>query len=514
MSVAEITLPEKFRRDWLIAALIFATSAIYFSCFYNFGRLDPDEGIILQGAQRILQGQVLYRDFFSFLTPGSYYWFALFFRIFGSSILVARLVLLAEGALLSVFTYLLSRRVCSRWTAFLASILVTMTGLPDRFVVLHNWDSSLWACFALYFAILFLQRPKPIYLFATGWFTAMTCLFEQTKGAGVLFGLGFGTLILMAGDPGSLANAKRKFLTALVAGFAVPLLVTFAYFSIHRALPQLLADWFWPVHHYAAVNRAPYGFLNSARESLGPMQNEPWGWRLFTAIVTGPWSIIPTLPLISVVALIYWNQKKLRTKSVQQTRAYFVVISAAVVGLLVTMLQAGRPDFSHLVYISPMLFVTLAWIMDGHMLPSFVRPALPLAVFALVVSCLGFSLAFVAPPLTAEHVLQTRRGTLKGIHPDEILAYIRRNVPAGQKIVVYPYQPLYYYLSATFSPSHFEYLMPGFHTREQFEQLVNEIDADQTRLVFSRPRFAKTYLWFSHQFRTKFFPPVILWPTT
>src|SRR5262245_19824942 len=155
-----MTVPEKFLRDWLIAALVFGLSALHFSYFHNYTLVNGDERIILQGAQRIVQGQVLYRDFFSFFTPGSYYWVAAFFKVFGSSILVARKVLLVEGALLSVLTYLLSRRVCSRGSAFLASILVTLTALPTRFIVLHNWDSTLWACLALYCAVLFLQHAS------------------------------------------------------------------------------------------------------------------------------------------------------------------------------------------------------------------------------------------------------------------------------------------------------------------------------------------------------------------
>jgi hypothetical protein len=37
----------------------------------NFTVLNGDEGTTLQGAERILPGQVLYRDFFSFYAPGS-----------------------------------------------------------------------------------------------------------------------------------------------------------------------------------------------------------------------------------------------------------------------------------------------------------------------------------------------------------------------------------------------------------------------------------------------------------
>jgi 4-amino-4-deoxy-L-arabinose transferase-like glycosyltransferase len=107
--------------------------------------MEPDEGIILQGAQRILRGEVLYRDFFSFLTPGSYYLLAFLFKIFGSSILVARTALVLLGAIYSVITYLLARRVCSRATAAFVAAIVTLTTLPYRFLVLHNCDSTLWA---------------------------------------------------------------------------------------------------------------------------------------------------------------------------------------------------------------------------------------------------------------------------------------------------------------------------------------------------------------------------------
>lgn len=40
-------------------------------------------------------------------------------------------------------TYLLARRVCARWSARMAAALVTLTCLPYRFRVLHNWDSAL-----------------------------------------------------------------------------------------------------------------------------------------------------------------------------------------------------------------------------------------------------------------------------------------------------------------------------------------------------------------------------------
>ena len=67
------TIPEKSWSEWGIALLLFVATCLYlhiFCSFIFFG--GQDEGIIFQGADRILKGQVLYRDFFTFYTPGSY----------------------------------------------------------------------------------------------------------------------------------------------------------------------------------------------------------------------------------------------------------------------------------------------------------------------------------------------------------------------------------------------------------------------------------------------------------
>src|SRR5207302_2988432 len=121
-----LSRPEQLPSERLIVLALFLFSFFYLCLFRDVTAIEPDEGIILQGAQRIVAGQVLYRDFFSFYTPGSYYLLALIFRILGSSILVARTTLVIVGAVVSSITYLLSRRVCSRRTALLTAAIVTV----------------------------------------------------------------------------------------------------------------------------------------------------------------------------------------------------------------------------------------------------------------------------------------------------------------------------------------------------------------------------------------------------
>src|SRR5713101_603627 len=93
--------------DHVTPILVFLFSLAYLCAFVRYSSLEPDEGILLQGGQRILEGQTPYRDFFSFYTPGSFYLLAAVFKIFGDSFVVARLSLAITGAACSVVTYLL-----------------------------------------------------------------------------------------------------------------------------------------------------------------------------------------------------------------------------------------------------------------------------------------------------------------------------------------------------------------------------------------------------------------------
>jgi len=487
--LAKLTFPERSRGDWLVAILVFCVSALHFSFFYRSTLLIGDEGIVLQGAQRILAGQVLYRDFFSFLTPGSYYWVALFFKLFGSSILVARAVLLVEGALLSTVTYLLARRVCARWSALLASLCLTLTGLPYWFLVSHNWDSSLWACLALYCAVLSLEVPRYGTLFAVGWFSALTCLFEQSKGAGLVVGLGLAFVILAITDRETPPHWKPGVWGLLALGFGLPFLVTFLYFAINHSLFTMLDAWLWPLDNYSAINKTPYGFVGS-REAIAAVYTGPWPSRVIAIIVTAPWFFMPSLPLIAIGVLLYVIPKKRQGRLDWKGRAYYVVISTVVIGLIASAVTTGRPDFTHLMYLSPVVFVTLSWIIDGHLLPSrFVRLALPFLVFALLLSCLAFGTVLLLKPLNASASLHTRRGALKAGGSDEVIDYIQAKFSPGQTILVYPDQPLYYYLTATFGPARYEHLIPGFHTADQFRDFATELEAAKTPMVLFEPSY-------------------------
>ncbi|HWY22002.1 MAG TPA: glycosyltransferase family 39 protein [Candidatus Acidoferrum sp.] len=489
----EAWTPEASRPERYIALALFAVSFLYLCIFRHYTSMEPDEGIVLQGAQRILAGQVPYRDFFSFYTPGSYYALAAVFRIFGSSLVVARIALALAGAILSALSYLLARRVCGRGMSLTLAALGTLTTLPYRFLVLHNWDSTLWACLAIYAAVRLLEKPARSWAFAAGIFASLTALSEQSKGAGLCLGLAIGLLAIwfVEGKPA----VTRAALLALVSGFAIPFAVTFAYFASQHAVSAMLADWLWPLRHYSLANRVPYGYQNwsDASRHLLFGTGSPFV-RLIKILAVSPCFWIPALPPVALGLLVYWIVQARRSAPTAASR-YYILVAAAYVGLALSVVLT-RADIIHFMYLQPLNCVVLAWLLHSSELDSrevptrLLRRARPALAAYVVISLSIFGLAPLASTASAPERLMTRRGEVTTPARDTVVEYFQAHVPPGKTVLVYPYLPLYYYLTGTFSPGPYDYFQPGMHTREQADEIVRELASGRVDEVLFEPNFS------------------------
>ena len=136
--------------------------AFFLSClalFYSlitlrFPLLFYDEGVIFVGAERILHGDIPYKDFWTNYPPGSFWLLAAIFKLFGNSILVARIVGILLRGLLTGTTYLVATKVMGRGKAFLLTcvIVVWMFGR-----IYHNYP-LIPALFCIQVGVLFFNR--------------------------------------------------------------------------------------------------------------------------------------------------------------------------------------------------------------------------------------------------------------------------------------------------------------------------------------------------------------------
>jgi hypothetical protein len=253
----------------------------------------------------------------------------------------------------------------------------------------------------------------------------------------------------------------------------------------------MLADWLWPLHHYSQANSVRYGYQNWSEASRASLFGASWGPRLLVLLVVTPCFLIPVLPLVAAGVFAWLSYPAMRGEPDAglngardaRARRYYLLVSAAITGLLLSVL-AGRADILHFIYLGPMLYLVLAWIFDGRDVSSTLFRALLPALRVLIVVCfflLAAALAVTA--LTARVSIQTRRGEVRASVADQVLPVIQAQVTAGSTIVVYPYLPLYYYLSGTFAPGPHDYLQPGMHTREQQAEMTRGVNSDRTPVV-------------------------------
>jgi hypothetical protein len=97
-------------RPKLLAALLFLGAGVLSGLTMLDGVQPNDEGLMLQAAARIADGQVPYDDFWWFYPPGQPYLLAGLWKVFGPSLLAWRVLRVACDALVAVLAWALARR--------------------------------------------------------------------------------------------------------------------------------------------------------------------------------------------------------------------------------------------------------------------------------------------------------------------------------------------------------------------------------------------------------------------
>jgi len=263
-------------------------------------------------------------------------------------------------------------------------------------------------------------------------------------------------------------------------------------------LRDMLTSWAWPVFHYSIANKLSYGHVVMSPNRPG-LWSGPWGSRVITSIVLGPLLLVPLLPLLALVIFIWFTFRRSRGKPLGQKWAYWILVSAVLSGLLFSTLLTKRPDFTHLNHLAPLSYLVLAWLLEGlDLQPRVWRSLVPVLVLYAFLSATAFGMAMLWRPLGAHHKVKTARGTVRTDDTDRTLEYVQAKVAPGERIFVYPYEPTYYYLTGTSSPTRFDFLQLGMHTADQFQESLRELAADRTRVVLFETSFSEKLSWSWH----------------
>src|SRR5262245_359686 len=247
--------------ELVTCSAVLLVALIHLGRVYNRGFNLLDEGFVLHVAERVLQGQVPYRDFFTQLTPGAFLALAAVFKVTGPSVIVGRWVTVLIGLLITALLYLSGRRILTRPSAALAALAFPVWGIGQGwFYPNYSWFALAGCMLALECtlrAVAAWERRRVALCWAVlaGLSCGVAAFCKQNMGLYTLVALA-GALVLAAPGPW-----RGRFGQGLLMGLAaLPVPLAFlVWLARHGALADFYRDALWiPLAVFPRAMATPY----------------------------------------------------------------------------------------------------------------------------------------------------------------------------------------------------------------------------------------------------------------
>jgi len=463
-------------RDAAIFALFLGATVSYLRYwphdFYFF-----DEGLFLYEAKRVLQGDVMYRDFFDIRTPAWFYLFAGLYALLGVSMETARFGMAIVHGLIGGLTYLACRFAGVRVSiAILAALTHLTLGYPTCTIATPHWLSTLVILIQL---LIILRTPSATAKRALLWGALAGVLILVQHQMGVIMAVGVGAVLIFD----HMASAKGAFSTSLLRQAAV-----YTAGLLLVAGPVMLA--FVAIAGFDDVFRAlvEYPLVNYRRI------HEGIAWGVYAPRLVPLGLIVKCLPLVLppafLVALRRWRMEADR----QQMRPLVVtlILSMAALGSVVY-----HKDQLHFAYVAPLWFSLTAQLLEALLQYleerlGGVRITIGVAALLLMIGC-GWQLLqnlrsrqriFRVP-------VQTAFGRIDFYDEHDVerfhwLSELLRDRQVNE-IFAYPTDAGIYLLTGTRNPTRYQVVLPRYTGDDQIAEIIANLEARRVPIVITNP---------------------------
>lgn len=240
----------------LFATIFFVYLQLFRPWFTPFFH-EADHLIFLYDAERMLRGEVIYRDFFQFTFPGTQLVYLSLMAVFGTKYWVYCLVVMVNSSVLFLLCLSISKKVLPGHWAYLPAVLFVFFGL--RWFGLDGTHRMLSPIFIL-LAICFLLKSVTVRSsLIAGSLCALTSFFTQPRG---VLGIAACIIFILIDGIGTKASWRRTFANSagVVIGFALAIFVLCAYFVYAAGFDNFVASTIvHPARYYGLHPDNTYG---------------------------------------------------------------------------------------------------------------------------------------------------------------------------------------------------------------------------------------------------------------
>jgi hypothetical protein len=446
-------------RDPLLWVSVLVTAALC-APFFRYVFWLGDEGVVLHGAERLLRGEVLYRDFFEFLPPGSFFLVAAWMKSIGSDFGSVRMLAVCVMAGIAALTYAGARLVSgNRRLAAVLAVAWAAFSQGGWTVINHHWFATA-ASMASAVALLGALRRQRVAAgcFAAGLFAGTAAMIVSTRGV----------LLCLAVLGIVLTLRERRPLLAVIGGIAVVPAATLVYVVVTGAITAAVVDVvLFPARHYSGIQVVAFG------ADTAPHQMPAAAFFPATFLLAGTTAVFGGSAM--------WRDPRFRAS-----------LAFAIVGLLGAF---PRPDVTHINFTVPLacpLFALVATRLLGR-LGHGLRIAVAASLLVLCGVAIGYRVLGEALPMVAGPLRQvpTARGSFVGPPSPWIEAvaalvpHIER-APRDAAYFFYPYSPMLPYLTGRRHIAPLDVMVPGYTTAAQYRDVCVRVVREAHWIVLDR----------------------------
>ncbi|MGE5269284.1 MAG: hypothetical protein ACM3JG_06370 [Thiohalocapsa sp.] len=400
----------------------------------------------MSGADRLLHGDLLYRDFFEILPPGGFVLTAAWLNFAGVSLGSAHALAVLAIAGIAGFTYLACRSVSRNPVYPALAVLVWLLTTQGMWTQLnHHWLATLFAMIALWACLADADCPNA----ELSW--------------SVVAGIAAGAAAMIVSTCGALAAVAAAAALSRGRG-ALPRLLTFglacaalpaallAYVVEQHTLAASFDDVIvFPGTRYALITAVPFGYF-------GQVQNFPLKF------------LFPVVAVLAIAVLLRYGRACFGDRQLHTCAAFAL---AGFIGCY------PRPDMPHIGFAAPLALPLLVYALrqlTRGRLRNFRGAAAMLGVVLCVPA--GISYAGLAYAALAAEPTQTERGRLD-FFPGQrdtrlLLAWIAK-APPGDRFFFYPYMPLLPFLTNRPQVSKYDTFLPGYLRPAQYAEACRDV---------------------------------------